>query len=72
MDNGRADHTATLLADGRVLICGGFDAGGRALRSTELFDPGTGAFTPGPDLTAPRADHAAVFVCTVGLWGRRS
>lgn len=56
----RADHTATLLPDGRVLVAGGFDATGEALDSTELFDPATGVFGPGPPLLAPRAAHVAV------------
>jgi len=38
MTIGRAFHTATLLADGRVLIAGG--------QTAELYDPKTGTFTP--------------------------
>ncbi len=41
MLEGRADHTATLLDDGRVLVTGGVSAGGM-LASAELFEPGSG------------------------------
>jgi hypothetical protein len=55
----RAGHTATLLKDGRVLIAGGFDAGGRALRTTEYFDPVANTLSAGPELTTARAAHVA-------------
>src|SRR3990172_1267251 len=44
----RAAHTATLLADGKVLIAGGKDAAGQALATAELFDPATGVYSPLP------------------------
>ncbi len=37
----RWGHTATILADGRILVAGGFQADGSALRRTELFSPPT-------------------------------
>jgi hypothetical protein len=59
----RAAHTATALPDGRVLIaggctrdgCGGTPAGGR----TELYDPRTRRFGPGPAMVQARASHTA-------------
>ncbi|MCU0725664.1 MAG: hypothetical protein MUE73_07735 [Planctomycetes bacterium] len=58
-------HTATLLSDGRVLLAGGVEVhllpspGYQALATSELFDPKTGTFSPGPPLRAPRLSHAA-------------
>ncbi len=64
MNERRDSHTATLLLDGRVFV-----AGGRSLDrptqpsfardSTEIFDPLTNVFTPGPQLTTPRFGHTA-------------
>ena len=44
MHERRADHTATLLPDGRVLIAGGMVENGVFLNSAELFDPAKGMF----------------------------
>src|SRR5438046_6803985 len=56
----RAEHTATLLANGTVLIAGGRDAADQALASAELYDPVTGGYTllasPPPD---PIRGHTA-------------
>lgn len=48
----RVKHAAALLSDGRVLILGGSDTRGYAARfaSTEIYDPATGEFSPGPDM----------------------
>jgi Galactose oxidase, central domain len=46
LNGGRNFATATLLADGKVLIAGGFDARTGTLDTAELYDPATGAFRP--------------------------
>ncbi len=52
----RQKHAAVRLGDGRVMILGGSDAGPRSgrYRSTELYDPATGRFSPGPDMLSQR------------------
>jgi hypothetical protein len=57
----RAFHTATLLADGRVLIAGGADRH-RTLSTAELYDPRTGAFTPTGPLEFGRSNHGATLL----------
>lgn len=49
MESKRADHTATLLPNGKILMVGGYDVSldTLTLNSSELFDPSTGQ-TSGP------------------------
>jgi large repetitive protein len=42
MTEPRAGHTATLLKDGRVLICGGVGENPRRLETAEMYEPGIG------------------------------
>ena len=60
---GRADHTATLLADGTVLVAGG--GGGlqyRALASAELYDPVTGSWSAAGTMITARKDATATLL----------
>lgn len=79
MSLARAAHTATTLADGRVLVAGGCTTNGCDLGSpggatAEVFDPATGMFTATGALTVSRDDHAARLlpdgrVILIGGWG---
>lgn len=55
MTIGRGYHAAALLADGRVLVLGGYAEGSRALETAELFDPKTGIFSPVGSMAVARS-----------------
>jgi len=53
--------TATLLADGRILVVGGDSCDdGLPQNWVDIYDPLLDRWTSGPDLPAPRGEHAAV------------
>ncbi len=59
----RANGTATLLADGRVLLTGGYPGeGGRPVASIEVYDPTVPAFRTLGELREARADHTATLL----------
>jgi N-acetylneuraminic acid mutarotase len=61
MAQGRVAHSATLLADGMVLVVGGQaeDSGGVYLGSTEEYDPASNNWVQRAPLTRARAGHTA-------------
>jgi hypothetical protein len=54
-------HTLTRLANGKILAAGGLN-GATGLPSAELFDPGTGLWTPTASLGTPRWGHSATLL----------
>lgn len=57
----RQQQTATLLANGKVLISGG-EGIGSAVTACELYDPTTGAFNPTGSLGEARVYHTATLL----------
>lgn len=70
MNLSRMGHTATLLGDGRVFVSGGLEnvtttptplsAVRDATDTTEIYDPVTDSWTPGPNMSVPRAAHVPI------------
>jgi hypothetical protein len=56
----REQHTATLLADGRVLAVGGFNSA--PLDSAQLYNPATGLWNATASLNTPRYRHTATLL----------
>jgi hypothetical protein len=59
---GRAQHTATLLRTGKVLVAGGVDAKGVATASAELFDPAASRWTAASPMSVARTQHTATLL----------
>ncbi|MBI3287898.1 MAG: hypothetical protein HYZ74_00085, partial [Elusimicrobia bacterium] len=62
---GRSNHTATLLGDGKVLVVGGYNlrdalANRGILETAEIYDPVANTITPAAPMTARRSAHASV------------
>src|SRR5690349_19658390 len=61
MNTLRADHTATLLANGKGLVAGGFGPNGM-VASAELYDPSTGTWAATGSLNTARDDYTATLL----------
>jgi len=59
MADGRQIHTVTELADGRILIAGGYTDVEVALASAEVYDPSADAFSPTGSMADARGLHTA-------------
>lgn len=66
LQTARYGHTATLLADGRVLVVGGnyLTDGSQTIypANAELYDPATKVWAPAGTLTHARMDHTATLL----------
>jgi hypothetical protein len=58
----RTTHTATRLADGRVLVVGGADSAGVVSATCELYDPTTNTWSPAAPLFFGRVGHTATLL----------
>lgn len=54
MGQARFKHTMVALSSGRVLVIGGTSDDRERLATTEIYDPGTHRFTPGPTMSGGR------------------
>ncbi len=62
MHERRADHTSTLLMDGRVLIVGGMVENGVFLNSAELYDPKKETFLVTASMQSSRVEHTGTLL----------
>jgi hypothetical protein len=62
LNNARHAHTATTLANGKVLVAGGTQSGTGAVAVAELYDPTAGVFTATGSLNTPRNQHTATLL----------
>ena len=65
---GRCWPTATLLADGRVLVLGGSDRNGRPVASAELYDPLRGGWSSAGRLQVAREGHTTTLLPDGKSW----
>ena len=62
MTAARALHTATVLANGKVLVTGGTGSAGTSLAAAELFDSTSATFAATGNMQAARAQHTATLL----------
>ncbi|WP_143097247.1 hypothetical protein [Myxococcus fulvus] len=58
----RTGAARVVLGDGRVLVTGGMDGDGKALRGGAFLSPGSRHWSPGPSLRLARSDHSMLEV----------
>ncbi len=62
MNDCRYQAVSLRLPNGRWWVAGGADKEGRTLSSTEIYDPGSGTFTPSLELPIPAKEHCLLSV----------
>jgi hypothetical protein len=62
MSHARQGMTATLLANGTVLVTGGVDDSNSTVQSAELYDPVTGVFMPTGNMNEARQGQTATLL----------
>ena len=58
---GKHEFTVTMLSNGKVLACGGYD-GSNVLNSVEMYDPAAGVWTQKSPMNQRRYAHSAVLL----------
>ena len=61
LTDARAEHTATTLPDGTVLVAGGYNET-TVLASTERYNPASGVWTRTAPMNVPRSGHTATLL----------
>ncbi|ADO69570.1 Kelch repeat-containing protein [Stigmatella aurantiaca] len=62
MSSPRANHTATLLPSGKVLVAGGLSSSSGYLATAEVYDPVTGTWSVTGSMASVRAHHTATLL----------
>jgi Ca2+-binding RTX toxin-like protein len=62
MSTARSGHTATVLANGKVLVTGGANGSGLVVASAELYDPVGGTWSPAASMSGVRDGHTATLL----------
>jgi WD40 repeat protein len=64
MTTARRGHAASLLSNGKVLVTGGYDgtAAITALKTTEIYDPGSKSWSAGTPLIEARTGHTSTLL----------
>ena len=59
---GRVGSVIVVLQSGKVLMAGGDDPSGDSQASSEIYDPSSRTWSPGPNMNEPRFDASAVLL----------